>query len=74
MMKLSPISRRLSLLLLLATLALAGCRDVKSFLWRQTHHHDSYHRHEKSVRRMGAAFRRPAPPPIPSKPGHRKGR
>jgi hypothetical protein len=65
---------RTSLLLLLASLALAGCRDVKSFLWRQTHHHDSYHhRHEKSVRRMGAAFRRPVPPP-PAKPGHRRGR
>jgi len=71
----NSIPTRTSLLLLLASLALAGCRDVKSFLWRQTHHHDGYHyRHEKSVRRMGAAFRRPVPPPVPSKPGHRKGR
>jgi len=75
MVKPNSIPTRISLLLLLlAGLALAGCRDVKSFLWRQTHHHDSYHRHEKSVRRMGAAFRRPVPPPIPAKPGHRKGR
>ena len=65
---------RISLLLLLASLALAGCRDVKSFLWRQTHQHNGYVRHEKSVRRMGAFFRKPVPPPRPAKPGHRKGR
>jgi hypothetical protein len=65
---------RISLLLLMAGTLLAGCRDVKSLLWRQTHHRDSYVRHEKSVRRMGAAFRKPVPPPIPSKPGHRKRR
>ena len=52
----------------------AGCRDVKSFLWRQTHQHNGYVRHEKSVRHMGAAFRKPVPPPRPAKPGHRKGR
>jgi len=72
-MKLGPASIRISLLLL-ASLALAGCRDVKSFLWRQTHHHDSHLGHERSVRRMGAAFRRPVPPPLPAKPGHHKGR
>jgi hypothetical protein len=68
------IPARISLLLLLVGLALAGCRDVKSFLWRQTHHQGGHLRHEKSVRRMGAAFRRPVPPPLPVKPGHRKGR
>jgi hypothetical protein len=47
---------------------------VRSFLWRQTHHHDGHLRHERSVRRMGAAFRRPVPPPLPAKPGHHKGR
>ncbi|HEY4593667.1 MAG TPA: hypothetical protein VIJ61_14725 [Thermoanaerobaculia bacterium] len=73
MMKLGPASTRISLLLL-ASLALAGCRDVRSFLWRQTHQRDGHLRHEKSVRRMGAAFRRPVPPPLPAKPGHRKGR
>lgn len=73
-MKLGPVSIRISLLLLLASLALAGCRDVRSFLWRQTHHHDGHLRHEKSVRRMGAAFRRPVPPPLLAKPGHHKGR
>jgi hypothetical protein len=65
---------RISLLLLLASLPLAGCRNVKSFLWRQTHQHDGYVRHEKSARRMGAAFRKPVPPPMPSKPGRRRGR
>jgi outer membrane protein assembly factor BamE (lipoprotein component of BamABCDE complex) len=63
---------RISLLLLLASFALAGCRDARSFLWRQTHHHGGYVRHEKSVRRMGAAFRKLVPPPLPSKPRHRR--
>jgi hypothetical protein len=71
MMKLSSASKRTSLLLL-ASLALAGCRDVKSFLWRATHHHDGHVRHEKSVRPMGSFFRHPTP--RPAKPGHRKGR
>lgn len=61
-------SGRIPLLLLLASLALAGCRDVKSFLWRQTHrHHGGYVRHEKPVRRMGAFFRKPAPAPRPKR-------
>jgi outer membrane protein assembly factor BamE (lipoprotein component of BamABCDE complex) len=63
---------RISLLLLLASFALAGCRDVRSFLWRQTHHHGGYVRHERSVRRMGAFSRKPVPPPRPAKPRHRR--
>jgi hypothetical protein len=72
-MKRTSTSTRISLLLLTGLL-LMGCRDAKSFLWRQAHHRNAYHHYEKSVRRLGAAFRRPVPPPIPAKPGHRKRR
>lgn len=73
-MKLGSSSLRITLLLLLAGSLLAGCRDAKSFLWRHTHHQNAYHPYERSVRRLGAAFRRPVPPRMPSKPGHRKTR
>ncbi len=74
-MKLNAPTRRIPLLLLLAGTLLTGCRDVRSLFWRATHHRDSYYHHPaRSVRPMGSAFRRPVPPAIPSKPGHRKRR